>query len=97
MAERAWNQSVRTSLKRSSEGSYRSSSIRIGPSSRPSATSEGCDLGTLTATRAAWAWFAIPKSRPGQAMEFLFESVKDEEFYAALVRLREATLKEGAQ
>ncbi len=34
--------------------------------------------------------------REMQAMEFLFESVKEEEFYAALVRLRGGTLKETA-
>ncbi len=35
--------------------------------------------------------------REMRAMEFLFEAVKDEEFYAELVRLREATMKERAQ
>ncbi len=35
--------------------------------------------------------------REMRAMEALFEAVKDEEFYAELVKLREVALKETAQ
>src|SRR5712692_368080 len=47
MAERSWNQSVRTSLKGSSEDCYRRLSTGTGPSSRPSANSEDSHLGWL--------------------------------------------------
>ncbi len=45
MAERSWNQSVRMSLKGSSEDRYRRLSKGTGPSSRPSANSEDSHLG----------------------------------------------------
>ena len=47
MAERSWNQSVRTSLKGSSEDCYRRLSTGTGPSSRPSANSEDSHFGWL--------------------------------------------------